>query len=83
MTKIFLISARTGSWDEEQEWNICFFLTRVDAEKYRILAQIRADEIRMNYWQDDLQPSQYDPTFTMDPTTGTKYYIEEITLGKV
>jgi len=81
MTNIFLIRATTGSWDDEDNWTVCWFEEMAQAKEYLEAVQKRADKIRAGYWNDAANENKLDSRFTIDPTTGTKYSIVQVEKG--
>ncbi len=47
MINIFLVSGKSGQWDDESRWNVCWFEDLTQARDFRDALQQRADQIHL------------------------------------
>jgi hypothetical protein len=75
MTNIFLITGQSGQWDDEQNWNVCWFDNLSNAEEYMGKLQEIADKLGYGTGH------ELDPNYTFDSLYKATYSIVQLEKG--
>jgi hypothetical protein len=85
MTQIYIVRGTTGEYSDRSEWLVAAYTDEVTAQEHVILAQKRANEIKVaqdntDYFTEFDKTNIYDPNGDIDNYTGTRYFVVPVIL---